>query len=230
MNRKTVIVAVLLAFTLAGPSLGASSKRPLFSARVDNPWFPLRPGTTYVYRGFTDGAPARDVVTVTHRTKMIDGVPCAVVDDRVYSGGFLRERTSDWYTQDGAGNVWYYGEATAELDKHGRVTTTEGSWRTGRNGARPGIFMPAHPRVGQSFRQEFLKGHAEDHFRVLSLRATVKVPYTSTKHALLTKEWTPLEKGVVGQKGYVRGLGMVLERNVKGPKEHMALVSVTRKG
>src|SRR5438270_12944842 len=127
---------------------------PQFSARVDNPWFPLRPGTVYVYRGSKDGQPSRDVLTVTHRTRTIAGAPCVVVDDRLYLRGRLHERTTDWYTQDAHGNVWYFGESTAELDKKGNVTSTEGTWQAGRNSAKPGIYMPAHPQVGQSGRQE----------------------------------------------------------------------------
>src|ERR1051326_3951524 len=124
---------------------GAHATGPGFSAHVDNPWFPLRPGTTYVYRGVKDGKPARDVVTVTRERKTITGVPCVVVHDRLYLGGRLEERTSDWYSQDRAGNVWYFGEDTAELDAHGHVTSTEGRWQAGRGGAEAGIYLPAHP-------------------------------------------------------------------------------------
>jgi len=116
-----------------------------------------------------------------------------VVDDRVYSKGKLEERTHDYYTQDAGGNVWYFGEDTAELDAHGKVTSTEGTWRTGRNGARPGLFMPAHPRVGERHRQEYLRGHAEDQFQVVSLSDRVRVSYGSFTGALRTREWTPLE-------------------------------------
>src|SRR5437899_9667235 len=144
-----------------------------FSPHVTNPWFPLKQGAVYVYRGVKDGRAARDVVTIAHATKTIDGARCAVVQDRLYLGGQPEERTTDWYAQDAAGAVWYLGEATAEFDAHGRVTTTEGSWQAGRDGARAGIFMPAHPQVGETGRQEFLKGQAEDHFLVLSLHAAV---------------------------------------------------------
>src|SRR4051812_6669448 len=212
--------AVLLAFASPGPG---------FTARVDNPWFPLRPGTTYVYRGVKDGEPVRDIVTVTHRIRKIRDAPCVVVSDRLYARGRLAERTTDWYSQDARGNVWYFGEATAELDARGRVTTTEGSWQAGRDGAKAGIYMPARPVPGRFGRQEFYEGHAEDHFRVLSLRAAVRVPYTSSHRALLTKEWTPLEPGVVDHKLYVRGIGTVLEQTVKGGDERQELVSVTRR-
>lgn len=201
--------------------------QPGFSAHVDNPWFPLRPGTVYVYRGVKDGKPSRDVLTVTHRVKTIHGAPCVVVADRLFLDGKLEERTSDWYSQDRHGNVWYFGESTAELDTHGRVTTTEGSWEAGRDGAKAGIYMPAHPVPGRFGRQEYYKGQAEDHFEVLSLRAGVSAPYVSSRHALLTKEWTPLEPGVVDHKLYVRGIGTVLEQTVRGGDERNELVSVT---
>jgi hypothetical protein len=207
---------------------GAAGSPAKFSPRVDNPWLPLAPGTTYVYRGVKDGEPARDLVTVTHETKRIGGVICVAVRDRTYLSGKLRERTTDWYAQDAEGNVWYFGENTAELDRNGRVTSREGTWQAGVRGAKPGIVMFAHPRVGRSARQEFYKGHAEDYFRVLSLHARVKVPYTSSRDALLTREWTPLEPGVIDHKFYVRGIGNVREETVKGGTERFELVSVAR--
>jgi len=224
--KAAILVSAVVALFVA--ISGAAQGGRGFSARVDNPWFPLRPGTTYVYVGEKDGQPSRDVMTVTHRTATIEGAPCVVVDDRLYLNGRLAERTTDWYTQDARGNVWYLGEATAELDRHGRVTSTSGSWRAGANGAEPGIYMPGSPRVGQSGRQEYYRGQAEDHFRVLSLNASVRVPYVHSSRALLIKEWTPLEPGVLDHKLYVRGVGMVLEQSIHGPGERGALVQVRR--
>jgi hypothetical protein len=237
--RRKVLVLLGATAIVAGCGLGAtgesgaslSGKLPepgQFAKRVDNPWFPLRPGTTYVYRGNKDGKRSRDVFKVTSATKLIQGIRATVVDDRLYERGRLEERTTDWYAQDKAGNVWYLGEKTAELDRKGKVKTTEGTWQAGVDGAQAGIFMPAHPRVGQSARQEYYKGHAEDHFRVLSLTARVKTPAVSSRHALLTKEWTPLEPGVVDHKLYVRGIGTVREETVKGGVERNVLVSVSR--
>ncbi len=203
--------------------LGGTS--PGYSPQVTNPWFPLRPGAVFVFHGTKDGKPTRDVVTVTHRTIVVDGAPCVVVSDRLYESGKLEERTSDYYTQDRSGNVWYFGEDTAELDAHGKVTSTEGTWRAGRDGAKPGIYMPANPRVGQTGRQEYYRGHAEDHFRVVRLDARVTVPYVSSRAALETREWTPLEPGVLDQKLYVRGLGVVKEASLEGPVERAVLVS-----
>jgi hypothetical protein len=197
-----------------------------FSARVDNQWFPLLPGTRYVYSGVKDGKRSRDVMTVTHQTKTIEGVPCVVVHDRLYLRGRLGERTTDWYSQDSRGNVWYFGENTAELDAQGHVTSTEGTWTAGVDGAKPGILMPTHPRLGQSGRQEYYKGHAEDHFKVIGLFGTVSPP--GTKNTLLTQETTPLEPGTVDHKMYVRGIGTVLEQTEKGPNERNELVLVKR--
>jgi len=197
-----------------------------FSTKVDNPWFPLRPGTTMIYRGEKDGEPIRQVVRVTSRTRVIQGVRCVIVDDRVYVRGELEERTNDWYAQDKHGTVWYFGEATAELDEQGHVVSTEGSWQAGRDGARAGVYMPAHPRVGQTFRQEYYAGHAEDFFRIVSMRAAVRVPYVASTRALQTREWTPLEPGVVDRKLYVRGIGTVKELTIKGGDERVELVEV----
>ena len=196
-----------------------------YSPHVTNQWFPLTPGTELVYTGTKDGKPTRDVVRVTRQTITIAGARCVVVRDLLYEAGKLEERTSDYYTQDRAGNVWYFGEDTAELDASGKVTSREGTWRAGRDGAKAGIYMPAHPRVGQTGRQEYYRGQAEDHFRVISLSATVRVPFVSSRAALVTHEWTPLEPGTLDQKVYVRGIGTVKEVSLKGPVERNLLVS-----
>jgi len=216
LHRAALVVAASALLGVAGPS---STRGVHFSARVDNPWFPLVPGTRYVYTGVKDGKRSRDVVTVTRRTKTIEGAPCVVVDDRLYLAGHLAERTSDWYSQDKAGNVWYFGEDTAELDRRGHVTSTDGTWQAGVHGARAGIYMPAHPRVGASGTQEHYPGQAEDHFQVIGL---------FRDRTLLTKEWTPLEPGVVDHKMYVRGVGLVLEQTERGGDERNELFSLTR--
>ena len=225
---KRALIA-LTAVLLAGCGGSSTHSHPLrFSARVTNPWYPLLPGSVYVYRGVKDGEPSREVMTVTHRTRTIDGAGCVVVSDLLYLRSRLEERTTDYYTQDSQGRVWYFGENTAELDKQGRVKNTSGSWLAGVHGAKPGIFMFTHPAPGHSARQEYYKGEAEDHFQVLRLGAAVKVPFITMRHALLTKEWTPLEPGVIDHKYYARGIGTVLERTAKGPLERNELVSFRR--
>ena len=192
-----------------------------FSATIDNVWFPLPRGSRYTYVGVKDGLPSRDIVTVSRLTRMINGVPCAVVYDRLYLRGRLRERTTDWYSQDASGNVWYFGERTAELDTHGKVTSTEGTWTAGVRGAQPGIYMPAHPHMGQTGRQEYYKGHADDHFKVIGVFTG-----SAGQNAVLTEEWTPLEPGTLDHKLYVRGVGTVLEHTERGGDEHAELVAI----
>ena len=238
--RRTSLLALLAVALAAGcgsskststtssTSSGAPTKSTHFGASVTNPWFPLRPGSVYRYRGEKDGEPSREVMTVTHRTKTIDGAKCVVVSDLLYIRGKLEERTEDYYTQDGKGNVWYFGEKTAELDANGNVKNTSGSWMAGVHGAKPGIFMFAHPRVGHSARQEYLKGEAEDHFQIVAKGVVATVPFKAFRGAMLTKEWTPLEPGVIDHKYYARGIGTVLEQTVKGGSERNELVLFRR--
>jgi len=225
VQRTIVLTAAALAAALAVAG-GATGGNPHgFTATVDNQWFPLKPGTRYEYVGTKDGRPSRDVVVVTHQVRTIQGAPCVAVSDRLYVDGKLHERTTDWYTQDRQGNVWYFGEDTAELDRTGQVTSTEGTWLAGRDGAVPGIYMPANPRVGQTGRQEYYKGHAEDHFRIAAVLGTVT---SGAPNSVLTEETTPLEPGAVDNKLYVRGIGTVTELAVKGGKERNQLISVSR--
>ncbi|HEX6712856.1 MAG TPA: hypothetical protein VF066_05710 [Thermoleophilaceae bacterium] len=223
MSRPIWATAAAVAALVAIAAGQAGAKTPTFDPgnfvqRVDNPWFPLRAGTTWRYRGEEDGQAKKQVTTVTDKKKTILGVRVTVVHDRVFTDGEgLTEDTFDWYAQDRQGNVWYLGEDTKELD-HGRVTTREGSWEAGVKGARAGIVMPGRPRVGQSGLMEYWKGHAEDHFAITSIRG----------RTLTTKEWTPLEPAVRDRKVYRRGTGQVSEETVKGGNERFVLVSVSR--
>jgi hypothetical protein len=228
ITRSASLLAAATATIICSIATAAPLSLPRFSSTVDNPWYPLKPGSVYVYKGAKDGKVSRDVLTVTHATKVIDGALCVVVSDRLYLGGVLEERTTEWYSEDDHGNVWYFGEDTAELDRRGHVTTTSGSWKAGVHGARPGVFMFAAPRVGEAAKQEVLTGQAEDQFEVISLHRKVSVPYVSTEDGLLTKEWTPLEPGVIDHKVYVRGIGDVLEMTVQGGSERAVLVSFSR--
>jgi hypothetical protein len=208
------------------PSIDAAD----FRAVVDNPWFPLKPGTVWVYKGMKDGESVVDRTTVTTGKQKINGVPCVVVHDQLFDAdGKLIEDTSDFYSQDSQGNVWYFGEVTVALDDNGNLTDTEGSWLAGEDGAQPGIFMDADPKVGDKHRQEYYPGHAEDTFKVLDLAAAVETPHGSYAKSLLTEEKTALEPGIVDHKNYVRGIGEVAELQVKGPQppEQLKLVSFT---
>ena len=223
---RAIVVAAAAVILTAGFAGSATAKVMIASPKashfgrhsdlIDNVWFPLAKGSIWVYDGQKDGKQARDVMTVTPKVKLIAGIRAAVVHDRLFLNGQLAERTTDFYAQDKRGTVWYLGENTAELNASGKVTSTEGSFQHGRDGAHGGIFMPAHPAVGQSFQQESFKGQAEDRFRILSLMTSVTTPAVSSQNAMLTEEKTPLEPGTVDHKYYVQGIGTVREQQVAG--------------
>jgi hypothetical protein len=212
------------------PAPGWPARLPSDFVRViSNPWFPLRTGTTWVSRGVKDGKPTVDTYAVTGQTKLILGVTCSVIKDTLTAHGKVIEQTSDWYTQDRQGNVWYFGEDTAEYNAAGQVTSTSGTWQAGVAGARPGIFMPANPQIGMGGYQEYLPGQALDHYTVVSLGAPVRVPYGSFAHALTMHETTALEPGVLDGKAYVKGIGQVAEQTIKGAKETSLLVRYVKR-
>jgi hypothetical protein len=199
-----------------------------FSARIDNPYLPFKPGTTLRYRGVAEDGktPQLDTETATRRTKRILGVECRVVRDTVSSRGKPVERTDDWYAQDNHGNVWYFGEDAREFH-HGHFVKASDSWQSGVDGAQPGVIMEAHPKPGDAYRQEYYPGHAVDQAKVLG-HAAVKVPFGSFPKALVTVERSALEPGARERKYNVRGIGVVAERVVRGNHERFELVAVSR--
>jgi hypothetical protein len=193
----------MLSVVLAALALGPGD----FTTRIDNPYWPMRPGARWVYR---EGRRGRVVVTVTRRKRRIaNGVTARVVRDVVTERGRRVEVTDDWYAQDRAGNVWYLGEDTTEYDARSRASKA-GSWEAGRDGAEPGIVMPADPQPGMTYRQEHAPGEAEDAARVLSLDEKARVPAGRFKEMLMTKDYTPLEPWALEYKFYARGVGPVL--------------------
>jgi hypothetical protein len=198
-----------------------------FSTRITNPYFPMPVGRKLVYRGVKDGKPQRDVVTVTHRTRLVaEGIRARVVTDVATHNGALVEKTADWYAQDKRGNVWYLGERTAAY-ANGEVDTS-GSWEAGVNDAEPGVVMKAHPYIPCAYRQEFLRGEAEDTAWVVRTGGTVTVPYGTLHHILVTLEATRIEAGLYDKKIYAAGIGIVSETALTGQRETARLVRVIR--
>ena len=225
-----VVAAAVLIGTAALPAAATSPTTPgpaHFTTTIDNPFLPFVPGTRMVYRSTDAGETGREVVRVTHRTRLVDGVRVRVVRDRAYVGGELVEDTRDWYAQDRRGNVWYFGENTKTFE-NGKVTSTKGSWAAGRNGASAGIVMEAHAKVGDTYSQEDAPGVAEDRAKVLNLDAAATVPYGTFTGLLKTKDFSPLEPAVVEHKFFLRGVGSILEKEVRGGTERLALVKVVR--
>jgi len=197
-----------------------------FVATVDNPYFPLTPGARWVYEGTTNEGSERVEIEVTDQTKEILGVTTVVVHDLAFIDGELVEDTVDWFAQDRQGNVWYMGEDTHEI-KDGKPVSSRGSWEAGVDGAKPGIAMKAKPRVGETYRQEYYKGTAEDMATVLGVHASGSVPYGAFDDAVKTKDFSPLEPKLVEHKFYARDVGFVLEKTLKGGTGRIGLIEYT---
>jgi hypothetical protein len=188
-----------------------------FTTDIDNPYWPMIQGSRWVYRE-TDGRGEvqRVEVTVTSRTKTIDGIEARVVHDLVTtSDGEKVEDTFDWYAQDSKGNLWYLGEDTKEYE-NGKVVSTEGSWEHGVDAAEAGIIVPAEPKQGLTYREEYYAGHAEDAAEVLGVDGKVQVPYGMFRDAMITRNYSGIEPNVEELKYYARGVGPVLELLVSG--------------
>jgi len=252
MNLKRTIVVVATATSLVGVALvatlftagaNAAPGQPCdalpqgsehvaldpsnFVARVDNPLWPMAPGTVWVYRETNDaGDLQRNVVTVERRTKTIEGIDATVVRDVIFERGQLTEHTFDWYAQDTCGNVWYLGENTEELH-NGNVTSREGSWQAGVHGAEAGVIVPADPQPLQDYRQEYLAGHAEDNARTLSVDEQVGVPFGHFRDAMLVRESSPLEPAVLEYKLYAPGVGPAMAVSVSGETDREVLLKMT---
>ncbi len=244
MKLNAVIVAAAIAVvtldffsssTFAGKKTAPESSAPYhptidpanFSEVVNNPYFTLTPGTTFIYRSHDDEGMEINKVTVTDQTKKVMGVTTCVVWDRVWRNGELIEETYDWYAQDKEGNVWYFGEASLE-HKKGTVASTKGSWEAGVKGAQPGIVMHAHPRPGGSYRQEYKKGEAEDMGQVLSAKETVTVPAGTYKNCVKTQDWSAIEAGNIEHKYYSNEVGNVVLETESHDKKRLELFEVTR--
>jgi hypothetical protein len=240
--QTTGALAAVAALGVAGATAGASSPLPRgsepvnldpadFTTKIDNPYWPMKPGSRWVYRETdSEGARQRVVVTVTRRTRLIaNGVRARVVHDVVREGGQLVEVTDDWYAQDKGGNIWYLGEDTTEYE-NGKPVSKEGSFEAGVDGAQPGVIMPARPRVGMRYRQEYYKGHAEDRARIMSLRERAGVPFGFYGRTLMTRDENPLKPRVLEYKFYARGVGPVLAISVSGGSDREELIRFRRGG
>ncbi len=199
-----------------------------FTTKIDNPYFPLTPGSRWVYRETdTTGAEEKVVVEVLDKTKAIaNGIEARVVRDTLTENGAPLEVTDDWYAQDSAGNVWYLGEDTAEY-RNGKVSSRAGSFEAGVDGAEAGVALPANPEPGMSYRQEYYKGEAEDQGAVVTVgEEQVQVPFGSfDRSVLMTRDLVPTEPKVQELKFYAPGVGQVLSVHTDGAGGRAELVS-----
>jgi len=196
-----------------------------FTTEIDNPYWPMTPGSRWVYRETdSEGTEQRVVVTVTDKIKTIaNGVEARVVRDVVTENGVPIEVTDDWYAQDADGNIWYLGEDTTEYE-NGKPVSKSGSFEAGVDGAQAGIIMPANPEPGMTFRQEYYAGEAEDEGEIVSLDEQAEVPAGHFENALMTKDTNPLEPKVLEFKFYAREVGPVLAVAVSGGSDREELL------
>lgn len=196
-----------------------------FVTRIDNPYYPLTPGISFHYDETTERI---DEVAVTHETRIIQGVTCRSVRERSISNGVLSEESLSWFAQDKAGTVWKFGEDTKHFDENGVVISTAGSWEAGVSNAQPGIAMPAHPQLNETYSQELAPGVAEEMATVLSLDTETTVAFGTFTHCLLTRNFSPLSPGEVENKYYAPGIGLILSVMVEGGSERFELETIIR--
>ena len=242
-ERMPTVVALCAASALALTGCVASAPSPMslpqsddpvsldpakFTTEIDNPFWPMEPGTRWTYLELDpEGGELTVEVTVTTATKTVaNGIEARVVRDTVRRAGEVVEDTFDWYAQDAAGAIWYLGEDTAEFEG-GEIVSRDGSFEAGVDGALPGIALPADPRPGMSYRQEYLAGEAEDNGAVLSVEELVEVPYGRFEDSLLTRDTNALEPDVAELKFYAPGVGPVLTLDISGGSGREELMSVT---
>jgi hypothetical protein len=219
----------------AGSNLPQGSERVKldpaeFTTKIDNPYWPMSPGSKWVYSETdTQGTREKAVVEVTNKTKMIaNGIEARVIRDTVSENGTPVEITDDWYAQDSEGNVWYLGEYVTNY-QNGKVVDHGGSFEAGVDGAQAGIAMPANPEPGMDYRQEYYKGVAEDKGAVITVgEEQVQVPFGHfDKDVLMTRDLVPTEPKVQELKFYAPGVGPLLSVHTDGAGGRAELVSYT---
>jgi len=236
MKRFTVTIGciALLLLSMAEATVQAHAKEEAASkAKFSNPlvinntYMALVAGTTFIYQGNDANKSTYEEFVVTDQTKMIQGVNTRVVHDTVSTNGKITEDTFDWFAQDDAGNVWYFGEDSSQI-KNGKVVGHEGSWEAGVNGASAGIVMETKPKVGDTYQQENAPGIAQDTATVVSLNESVCVAYGCFSNVLVTKENSPLDPGVVENKYYAPSIGEIKSLVTQGGSESSELVNIAK--
>ena len=233
MRAYTLTAVILIVAAACGNNVTGPTYRPVlpvaWATAVNNPYFPLVPGTKFEFSGQTAMGHETVTVEVLRETKMINGGATTVVRDRVFVQGVLKEDTIDWYAQDNFGNVWYLGEAVKDYE-NGQVVSTEGSFEWGVDGALPGIIMWADPlaHTGTDYRQEYYKGKAEDWAKVLVGGQSVSVPAGNYTGCIQIEEWNGLKNEAHTSKSYCPQVGIALENSVVNGGDRVQLVRVTK--
>lgn len=209
-------VAVAMIFGFA-TTASAAAELPTFNAsnfsnptNITNPWFALPIGREFEYEGETDEGTETIEIEITGETKKVLGIETLVYRDIVWVDGEVAEDTRDYLAQDNDGNVWYFGEDVDNYED-GAIADHDGSWLAGVDGAKPGYWMKANPKVGDFYKQEFYAGEAEDEAKVLSVNEKVKIGLGMYKNCLKIQDIVPGDP-VVEYKYYCKQVGgLVLE-------------------
>jgi len=227
MRNKVILLGVILAtvlFTIfannrpikTGEEVYSPQINPAeFSTNISNPYLVLPIGKKFVYEGKVEEGKERNEIVIKKETREILGVTTLIYHDKVYLNGELIEDTEDYLAQDKDGNIWYFGE---EVDnyKRGKLKDHSGSWIAGIDGAKPGILIKAKHVVGDTYRQEYYKGEAEDTTEVIAVDQTVTVPYGTFGECVKMYDSTPLDQTSREYKYYCPGVGgLVMVENIE---------------
>jgi hypothetical protein len=218
--------ALVLALTTSGlglssaPAAAGGNGVGVFnhgSAKITNRFLPISKFHRTVLKGVDTGQRLRIVRTLQHRTKAFtyhhESVKAALVKDVVTNVKARRriEKTIDYFAQDKAGTVYYFGEDVNEYSRNGHINH-EGQWRLGRDTHTPGILMPAHPKLGDSFKSEAVPHvtHETDH--IVAVGRNERIAGHRYRHVIKIREnaGPPPE---VEFKTYAPGTGVITEAN-----------------
>ena len=226
MKKRLIFLVILLGFmgcSSGGPATVVPTNTPPaeaaytvdinpadFVTRIDNPYFPRLPGAKYIYEGMTADGLERVEIEILSETRQVMGIQATIMHDVVYLDGELIEETFDWFAQDKAGNVWYLGEDVDNYED-GVLQDHDGAWEAGVDGALPGIVMFANPadHLGETMRQEYYAGEAEDMADILSVSEEITVPFGAYSNVLQTYDYTPLDPEAREHKFYAAGIGEI---------------------
>ncbi len=212
----------------ATPKYAPVVKASNFVKSIDNPYFPLVPGSTALFSGTSGTGKLIEQVTVSKKTRKIMNVTCVEVSSTLTVNDKLSENTINWYAQDKQGNVWLFGASVKKYNASGKVSSTAGTWQAGSKGALPGIVMQANPGADLTYRQDYYKGKAEDMAQVLSLSESVTGKSGSYTNVLEIKEWSPLHPDIVVNKWYAKGVGLIMSKMVQGGNQELQLTEAKK--
>ncbi len=241
--NKVLLLAASLAL-LAPPAFGQEPSRPAgagdpvsssykpninpadFTHVISNKYYTLKPGTKATYEKKTSKGIKRVEIEATGETRKVMGVTALVVRDREWLNDQLAEDTRDWVAQDKDGNVWYFGEAVDNYED-GKLVDHDGSWEAGVDGALPGIVMLSNPKVGDTYRQEYYPGKAEDMGTVVAVGKKITVRQGAFEDCVQIRDWSRIKEGEVEHKYFCAGAGLlVLEEKAT---ERLELVTLSVK-